>query len=87
LSPSKYAAARAKVEVLLDGMAAETEKRRDWYAQPVESWREGKLEIETLTAKQLLSNCRSDVLVTIDNKLSRAHLRVGFATQAQKRQK
>ena len=35
---------RANVERLLDAMAAENERRRDWHTQPVEGWREGRLE-------------------------------------------
>ena len=35
---------RANVERLLDAMAAENERRRDWHAHPVEGWRESRLE-------------------------------------------
>ena len=35
---------RANVENLLDRMAVENERRRDWHTQPVDGWREGVLE-------------------------------------------
>jgi hypothetical protein len=40
--------ARASVDCLLANMAAELERRRGWYAQPVEGWREGRLEIRSV---------------------------------------
>ena len=35
---------RANVAHLLDRMADENERRRDWWKQPVDGWREGRLE-------------------------------------------
>ena len=34
----------ARHVALLDAMAAENERRRDWHTQPVDGWREGRLE-------------------------------------------
>jgi hypothetical protein len=59
LPPAEYAAARARVEVLLAGMAAENDKRRDWYAQPVEGWREGRLEIRGIDGETLTIELRN----------------------------
>ena len=41
----KFAA--GDVPRLLDAMAAENERRRDWHTQPVEGWREGRLELRS----------------------------------------
>lgn len=38
----------ADVVRMLDGMAAENEGRRDWHAQPVEGWRDGRLELRNI---------------------------------------
>jgi hypothetical protein len=35
--------ASASVDNLLEAMAAENERRRDWWKQPVEGWREGRI--------------------------------------------
>jgi hypothetical protein len=51
LTPAKYAERRASVEKLLAGMAAETEKRRDWWRQPVPGWADGRLEILGIDGK------------------------------------
>jgi hypothetical protein len=48
LTPTQFAAARAAVDLLLASMSTETERRRDWYAQPVEGWREGRLTIHSI---------------------------------------
>ena len=40
--------ARARVERLLDAMAAQNEAARDWYAQPVAGWRDGVLTIRSV---------------------------------------
>jgi hypothetical protein len=40
--------ARATVERLLDAMAAENERRREWWRQPVDGWREGQLTIRSI---------------------------------------
>lgn len=39
---------RAAVAALLDRMEAEGERRRDWHAQPVEGWREGRLTLRNI---------------------------------------
>jgi hypothetical protein len=39
---------RAAVERMRDDMAREHEKRRDWHKQPVDGWREGRLEIHSV---------------------------------------
>jgi hypothetical protein len=45
---------RAEVERLLDSMAAENAARRDWWAQPVEGWRKGRLTIRsTVTGEEV----------------------------------
>jgi hypothetical protein len=36
------------VERLLAAMAAENERRRDWYEKPVQDWRDGRLEIRSI---------------------------------------
>ena len=36
---------RASVALLLDAMAEENERRRDWHKLPVEGWREGRVVI------------------------------------------
>jgi hypothetical protein len=41
-------AARASVNRLLADMARENERRRDWYAQPVDGWREGRFTIRSV---------------------------------------
>ena len=38
---------RAAVERLLDAMAAENERRRDWWREPPKGWREGRLELRS----------------------------------------
>jgi hypothetical protein len=48
LTPTQFAAARAGVEALLAGMSAENERRRDWFTQPVEGWREKRLTIRSV---------------------------------------
>jgi hypothetical protein len=40
--------ARASVDRLLVEMAAENERRRDWWRQPVDGWREGRLKIRSV---------------------------------------
>jgi hypothetical protein len=40
--------ARASVDRLLEAMGAENERRRNWHSQPVEGWREGRLEISSV---------------------------------------
>ena len=40
--------ARASVERLLDAMAAENARRRDWHAKPAEGWRDGRLELRNI---------------------------------------
>jgi hypothetical protein len=40
--------ARASVERLLDAMAAENERRRDWWRKPIEGWSEGRLTIRSI---------------------------------------
>ncbi len=39
--------ARASVERMLAAMSAENEARCDWHKQPVEGWREGRLDIRS----------------------------------------
>lgn len=39
---------RAAVETIYARMDAERERRRDWYAQPVEGWREGRLTLRNI---------------------------------------
>lgn len=39
--------ARANVVRLLDAMAAENDRRRDWHTQPVDGWREDRLELRS----------------------------------------
>jgi hypothetical protein len=39
---------RASVEEIYAQMEAERERRRDWYAQPVEGWRDGRLTIRNI---------------------------------------
>lgn len=39
---------RAAVEAIYARMEAERERRRDWYAQPVEGWREGRLTLRNI---------------------------------------
>lgn len=39
----------SEVPRLLDRMAAENERRRDWHTHPVEGWREGRLEWRAAT--------------------------------------
>jgi hypothetical protein len=39
---------RAAVERMRDAMSAETAARRDWHKQPVDGWREGRLEWRSL---------------------------------------
>lgn len=38
---------RASVALLLDAMAEENERRRDWHKLPVEGWREGRVVIRS----------------------------------------
>jgi len=38
---------RASVALLLDAMADENERRRGWWRDPVEGWREGRLVIRS----------------------------------------
>jgi hypothetical protein len=38
----------AAVEAIYSQMEAERERRRDWHAQPVEGWREGRLTIRNI---------------------------------------
>jgi hypothetical protein len=38
---------RAAVLALLDDLAAETERRRDWHTKPPEGWSEGRLELRS----------------------------------------
>ncbi len=38
---------RASVALLRDAMAAENERRRGWWREPVEGWREGRLVIRS----------------------------------------
>ena len=38
---------RTSVDWLLDAMAAENERRRDWTTPPVDGWREGRLELRS----------------------------------------
>jgi len=38
---------RASVALLQDAMAAENERRRGWWREPVEGWREGRLVIRS----------------------------------------
>jgi hypothetical protein len=57
LTPAQFAAARAGVEVLLADMAAETEKRRDWWRQPVPGWADGKLEILGIDGETAIIEC------------------------------
>lgn len=45
---ASLAGRRAEVERLLDDMAAENERRRDWHAKPVQGWRDGRLEIRSI---------------------------------------
>ncbi|MGJ0503975.1 MAG: hypothetical protein ACR65X_09575 [Methylocystis sp.] len=47
-SARRLAEARAVVEALYAQMAAERERRRDWYTQPVEGWRDGRLTIRNI---------------------------------------
>jgi hypothetical protein len=48
LTPAQFAAARARVEALLAGMAAENERRMvDWGKLPLPDWREGYLEMRS----------------------------------------
>lgn len=39
---------RASVEAIYAQMEAERERRRDWHAQPVEGWREGRLTMRNI---------------------------------------
>jgi hypothetical protein len=39
---------RAAVEAMRDAMSAETAAHQDWHKQPVEGWREGRLEIRSV---------------------------------------
>ncbi|WP_292534053.1 hypothetical protein [Methylocystis sp.] len=39
---------RASVEAIYERMAAERLRRRDWHAQPVEGWRDGRLTIRSI---------------------------------------
>jgi hypothetical protein len=39
---------RAAVEAIYAQMDAERERRRDWWAQPVEGWRDGRLTIRNI---------------------------------------
>jgi hypothetical protein len=39
---------RASVEAIYAQMEAERERRRDWHAQPVEGWRDGRLTIRNI---------------------------------------
>jgi hypothetical protein len=52
-TPEQLADARASVDRLLADMAAELERRRGWYAQPVEGWREGVLTIRSVIDGEL----------------------------------
>jgi len=45
--PAPYEERRAAVERLLDDMAAEAERRRDWWERPPEGWSEGRLKIRS----------------------------------------
>jgi hypothetical protein len=38
---------RASVKRLLDAMGAENERRGQWWAKPVEGWRDGRLELRS----------------------------------------
>jgi hypothetical protein len=42
------AEARASVDELCADMAAENERRREWWTKPVEGWREGRLIIRSV---------------------------------------
>ena len=46
--PSPAADARASVEKLLADMALDLDRRKDWWRQPVDGWREGRLEIRSV---------------------------------------
>lgn len=52
LSPSPIVAtaedARVSVERILDAMAAENERRRNWWREPLEGWSEGRLAIGSI---------------------------------------
>jgi hypothetical protein len=39
---------QASVETIYAQMEAERERRRDWYAQPVEGWRDGRLTMRNI---------------------------------------
>lgn len=39
---------RAEVEAIYARMEGERQRRRDWHAQPVEGWREGRLTIRNI---------------------------------------
>jgi hypothetical protein len=51
-SPSPFVAsaedARVSVERLLGAMAAENERRRGWWREPVDGWSEGRLTIRSI---------------------------------------
>jgi hypothetical protein len=47
-APVSLGERRASVEKIYEGMAAERERRRDWYAQPVEGWRDGRLTMRNI---------------------------------------
>lgn len=59
LSPVEFADARARVDLLLASMAEETERRRDWFTQPVEGWGEGRLVLRGVDGKTEIIELRN----------------------------
>jgi hypothetical protein len=47
-APSSLEDRQASVEEIYAQMEAERERRRDWHAQPVEGWRDGRLTIRNI---------------------------------------
>lgn len=47
-APASLEDRRASVEATYAQMEAERERRRDWYAQPVEGWRDGRLTLRNI---------------------------------------
>jgi hypothetical protein len=45
--------ARASVDRLLAAMGEENKRRRDWWRQPVDGWREGRLKIRSVIDGEL----------------------------------
>jgi hypothetical protein len=45
--------ARASVDKLLADMALDLDRRKDWWRQPVDSWRDGRLEIRSVLTGEL----------------------------------